>query len=65
MTPLAPSAAKDEPSHHGSYNSEHDVEEQAGARVVDDLGGDESGDQSKYNSTDNRHARPPLLVVGT
>src|SRR2546428_10829990 len=47
------------PSEHGTDDTEDDIEDETLAGLVDQLAGDEAGNQTENNPTDDRHDRYP------
>src|SRR5690348_10964217 len=50
---------------HGANDAEHDVQEKSFARFVDDLAGDESGDESENDPGDEGHETSGCRRFGT
>src|SRR3954452_1207349 len=51
-----PELVEQEAADHRADDAEHDVEQQALALAVDNLAGDEAGDQPEHDPADDRHA---------
>src|SRR6185437_8829484 len=45
----------DKPAHDRPDDAEHDIHQESGAGLVDDLAGDESGNETKNNPRDHAH----------
>src|SRR4051795_13079967 len=49
--------SKEKPAHDCTDNSQHDVEDHSFTRLVDDLTGNEAGDQTQNKPANDRHAK--------
>src|SRR5215469_16498870 len=50
---------EDESPHDAADDAEHDIEDEPFALLVDDLAGDEAGNQSQYHPAENGHSHSP------